>query len=162
MGTRRTELPGVGTKHTFELATGEELVVVEHRSGRWEIARLDAEGDPTPALALRPEEAAELGRILQHHTDEREDPRKQMLFEEFAIEWVTLEANSPLVGETLLGSGIRARTGVSVIALLRAEESVPSPPPEIQFRAGDTLVVIGLRDQVDRFLQTFTRIAQTP
>ena len=72
------------------------------------------------------------------------------------------EADSPVVGETLLGSAIRARTGVSVIALLRAEESVPSPPPEIQFGAGDTLVVIGLRDQVDRFLQTFTRIAHTP
>ena len=59
MATRETELPGVGTKHTLELGTGAELVVVEHRAGRWELARVDAEGSTTPVLQLQPKEASE-------------------------------------------------------------------------------------------------------
>ncbi len=159
MATRKTELPGVGTKHTLDLSTGQELVVVEHRSRRWEITRLSPEGDVKDSLPLQQDEASELGRILQRGSPEREDPRKQMLFEEFAIEWVTLDSASPLVGQTLLGSGIWVRTGVSVIAVLRPDGSVPSPPPDLEFQAGETLVVIGLRDQVDRFLETFAPIA---
>lgn len=159
MGTRKTELPGVGTKHTLDLSTGEELVVVEHRNRRWELARMSPDGEIGTLLALQPDEASELGRILQHASTEREDTRKQMLFEEFAIEWVTLDEASPLVGQTLIGSGIRVRTGVSVIAVLRPDASVPSPPPDLEFQAGETLVVIGLGEQVDRFLETFAPIA---
>ena len=158
MGTRKTELPGVGTKHTLDLSTGEELIVVEHRSRRWELARLTSEGNVEPALELQSEEASELGRILQHRSPEQEDARQQMLFEEFTIEWVKLDESSTLVGQTLHGSGIRARTGVSVIAVLSPEGSVPSPPPDLEFRGGETLVVIGLRDQVERFLEAFTTI----
>ncbi len=158
MSTRRTELPGVGTKYTIELKTGDEIVVVEHRDGRWEVARVDPQGDVTPALALQPDEGGELGRILSRGQVEHEDSRRQMLFEEFGLEWVTLESNSPLLGQTLLDSGIRPRTGASVIAILRPDGSIPSPPPDTVLRERDTLVLIGHRTQVDRFLRTFTHL----
>lgn len=156
MATRETELPGVGTKYTIELAAGGELVLVEHRVGHWEIARVASDDDTVQVAQLQPREAAEVGRILSRGAVPLEDKRQQMLFEEFSIEWVTLAEDSPLVGQTLLGSGIRVQTGVSVIAVLRPEGSLPSPPPETEFRAGDTLVVIGLRDQVERFLATYS------
>jgi TrkA domain protein len=155
MATRETELPGVGKKYSIELATGDELVLVEHRAGHWDLARVEEDGSAEQSTQLQPREAAEVGRILSRSSVALEDARKQMLFDEFAIEWVTLEEDSALVGETLQGSGIRARTGVNVIALLRAEGSVPSPPPDTRFQVGDTLVVIGLRDQVERFLSTY-------
>jgi TrkA domain protein len=155
LSTRKTELPGVGTKHTIDLAGGDELVVVEHRIGHWELARVQADGESAMLLQLQGEEAAELGRILSRGEIELEDSRKQMLFEEFAIEWVKLDEGSPLVGTTLLESGIRERTGVSVIALIRPEQSLPSPPPGTTFEAGDTLVVIGLRDPIERFVEHF-------
>jgi TrkA domain protein len=155
LATRKTELPGVGTKHTIDLATGDELVVVEHRIGHWELARVQADGETKTLLQLQGDEAGELGRILSRGEVELEDPRKQMLFEEFAIEWVKLDEDSPLVGRTLLESAIRQRTGVSVIAIIRPERSLPSPPPETRFAAGDTLVVIGLRDPIERFVEQF-------
>lgn len=159
MGTTETELPGVGTKHTIEVATGEKLVIVEHRGGRWEIARTDAEDNVTPVAELQPREAAELGRILSRGEVSREDPRKQMLFQEFCIEWVKLDQRSPLLERSLQESGIRERTGASVIALIRPEGSIPSPSPETRFRVGDTLVVIGHRDQVERFVEGFSSIS---
>jgi TrkA domain protein len=154
MPTRETELPGVGRKFTLELASGGDLVVVEHRAGRFELSRLDEEGNSDTLVRLEPQEAADLGRILARGQHTIEDERRQMLFEQAAIEWVTLEADSPLVGETLQGSALRARTGVSVIAILRRDGSLPAPPPQTQIMAGDTLVVIGRPEQVARFAET--------
>ena len=56
MSTRETELPGIGTKHTIDLTTDEELVVVEHRSGHWELARVDKEGATTQLTQLQARE----------------------------------------------------------------------------------------------------------
>jgi len=158
MATREAELPGVGTKYSFALASGEQLVAVRHRVGHWELARVDDTGKTTALLKLQPKEAAELGRILSQREASETDPRKQMLFEEFSMEWVTLDGESPLVGQTLRDSGIRANTGASVIAVLRAEISIPSPPPDTTFAAGDTLVIIGHRDQVDAFIRAYSTI----
>lgn len=159
MTTRETELPGVGTKYTLELAAGEQLVVVEHRLGHWELARVDDEGNTTLLATLQSREAAELGRVLLRSAGSTEDSRKQMLFEEFSIEWVALDESSQLIGQTLQEAEVRARTGVSVIAILRPEGSVASPPPDARFRDGDTLVVIGQPDQVETFLRTYSKLA---
>lgn len=159
MATHETELPGVGIKYSIDIETDEQLVIVEHRVGHWELARVDSEGKTTPLLQLQSKEATELGRILSRGEVTQEDRRKRMLFEEFGIEWVKLEQDSPLVGLTLQSAGIRARTGASVIAVLRPEGSIPSPAPDTRFGAGDTLVLIGHPDQVERFLSTFTNLS---
>ncbi|MCE2390935.1 MAG: cation:proton antiporter regulatory subunit [Proteobacteria bacterium] len=155
MSTRETDLPGIGTKHTIDLASDEELVVVAHRSGQWELARTDAGGDTTTLLHLQAEEGAELGRILSRGEVPESDPHRQLLLDEFSLEWVPVGGGSSLAGATLREADIRARTGASVIAVLRGRESILNPPPETSFAGGDTLVVMGHRDQVERFLETF-------
>ncbi len=159
MATRETDLPGVGTKYSIDVGKDEQLVAVHHRVGHWELARVDAEGKTTPLAQLQAREATELSRILSRGEVPQEDPRKRMLFEEFGIEWVKLEPESPLVGLSLEESGIRARTGASVIAVLRSEGSIPSPAPDTRFAAGDTLVLIGHPDQIERFLSAFTSLS---
>ncbi len=159
MATHKTDLPGVGTKHSLDIGKDEQLVVVHHRVGHWELARVDAEGKTSPLVQLQAREATELGRILSRGEVPQEDPRKRMLFEEFGIEWVKLEPESPLVGLSLEESGIRARTGASVIAVLRPEGSIPSPAPDTRFASGDTLVLIGHPDQIERFLSAFTSLS---
>ncbi len=159
MATRKTDLPGVGTKYSIDVGKDEQLVVVHHRVGHWELARVDVEGKTTPLVQLHAREATELSRILSRGEVPQEDPRKRMLFEEFGIEWVKLEPESPLVGLSLEESGIRARTGASVIAVLRPEGSIPSPAPDSRFAAGDTLVLIGHPDQIERFLSAFTSLS---
>ncbi len=159
MATHETDLPGVGTKYSIDVGKDEQLVVVHHRVGHWELARIDAEGKTTPLLQLQARGATELGRILSRGEVPQEDPRKRMLFEEFGIEWVKLEPDSPLVRLSLEESGIRARTGASVIAVLRPEGSIPSPAPDTRFAAGDTLVLIGHPDQIERFLSAFTSLS---
>ena len=157
MLVRKTDLPGVGTKHTLDLGGGGQLVAVQHRVGHWEFARVDPDGNTTPLIQLPEKEAEELGRILARETAPEEDSRKEILFRTIGLEWVTLEADSPLPGKTLEESGIRPRTGASVIAVLRGEESIPNPPPDFRLEPNDTLVVLGRREQVELFLAMFAR-----
>ena len=158
MATRETALPGVGTKYAFELSKGGELVIVQHRVGNWELARVGEDGATTTLLNLQPKEAGEVARILSGREEPTEEARRQLLFQEFCMEWVTLEEGSPLVGQTLRDSGIRASTGASVIAISRTDASIPSPPPETRFCAGDTLIVIGQRDQIDAFIRAYSSL----
>ena len=55
---------------------------------------------------------------------------------------------SPAVGATVVSLDIRARTGVSVLAVERGEETVRNLGPRYTFAAGDVLVVTGGRGQV--------------
>lgn len=155
MATRKTDLPGVGTKHTLDLELDGQLVAVHHRVGHWELARVDEEGNTNPLLKMSESEGAELGRILTQAAPEEDDPRREMLFRTIGLEWVTLDEDSRLRGRTLSESAIRVQTGASVIAVLRGDESIPNPGPEFRFEADDTLVVIGHREQVEQFLAVF-------
>ncbi len=156
MATRKTDLPGVGTKHTIDLESDGQLVAVHHRVGHWELASVDDEGDTSSLFKMSEDEGAELGRILVRATPEEVDTRREMLFKTIAMEWVTLETDSRLCGQTLADSGIRIQTGVSVVAVIRGEDSIPSPAPDFCFQDGDTLVVIGRREQIERFLSVFS------
>ncbi len=155
MTTRQTELPGIGTKHTIELTTGDELVVIDHRSGHWELARVDGDGQTAQLIQLQPREGAELGRILGKTEIPEPDDRRELLLDQFTLEWITVDPEMSLVGLDLQGADIRVRSGASVIAILRGDQSMMNPPPETVFEAGDTLVVMGHREQIERFMTEF-------
>ncbi|NDY42379.1 TrkA family potassium uptake protein [Dissulfurirhabdus thermomarina] len=67
---------------------------------------------------------------------------------------VEVPAPEGFVGKSLVELAIRSRFGVYVIGVKRAgdEEVTIAPPPSIRFRAGDTLLVLGRRDDLDRFV----------
>ena len=44
-----------------------------------------------------------------------------------------------------------SQSGASVIAILRGGRAFPNPQPSDRMEAGDTLMVIGDREQVDAF-----------
>ena len=52
-------------------------------------------------------------------------------------------------GRTLLEVNVRRHYGVSVIAIRRAEQFIASPGAEERFQAGDILLVLGTRAQLD-------------
>ncbi|HEU0077057.1 MAG TPA: TrkA C-terminal domain-containing protein, partial [Longimicrobiaceae bacterium] len=61
------------------------------------------------------------------------------------------EADSPLAGRSIRESEVRGRTGASIIAILRGGGARPNPDPSQVVAAGDTLMVVGDREQVGRF-----------
>ena len=63
-------------------------------------------------------------------------------------EWVDIAAGTPFAGQTIADTGLRTRTGVSIIALLRSSGAIPAPTADQQFEAGDTVIVVGTLEGV--------------
>jgi CPA2 family monovalent cation:H+ antiporter-2 len=64
------------------------------------------------------------------------------------IAWRSLEPGSPLIGQTLVEANLRARTGASVVALVRDHQLQANPKSSLVFAAGDLVGLIGDADQI--------------
>jgi len=66
------------------------------------------------------------------------------------IEWLELDAGSPLVNRTIDQAQIRSRSGASIVAISRADRLMTNPGPGETLLAGDRLALIGTPEQVQR------------
>jgi K+:H+ antiporter subunit KhtT len=151
---RESRLPGVGVKYTFRLDGGGRLSVILHNDGKRELyffPTADAE-EPRAVIALDDDEARQLGAVI---TGAYERPKiiedLEMAVGELQIEWVPVPETSPWIGKTLAECGFRAKTGITIIAILREPESVSGAQPGDVVKAGDTLVTVGKAGQYAAF-----------
>jgi CPA2 family monovalent cation:H+ antiporter-2 len=63
-----------------------------------------------------------------------------------------LPVSSPVVGRTIRELGLRRTTGVTIIAVVRDNRPLTNPPPDLDLRAGDIVVMVGSHVQLDRAL----------
>ncbi|WNG90704.1 cation:proton antiporter regulatory subunit [Mycobacterium sp. ITM-2016-00318] len=150
MDVTETTLPGVGLRYEFDLAQGDRLGVVARRGGAFEVV-LYSENDPDrarPVFRLIEEEAEALAQILGA-------PRIAERFADLTREvpglsagQVDIASGSPYAERPLGDTKARTRTGASIVAIVRDEQVVASPGPEVVLRAGDVLVVIGTDDGI--------------
>ena len=151
---RETRLPGVGVKYAFSTAQGGRLSVILHNDGQREIYyyRRMNDDEPTAVIELHDDEARQLGAVIG---GAYERPRiveeLEMALGELQIEWVGVPDSSPAIGKTLAECGLRAKTGVTVIAILREPEPVSGAQPEDIIQKGDTLVAVGKAGQFGEF-----------
>jgi TrkA domain protein len=143
---RETRLPGIGVKYTCLAAHGGRIAVILHNEGLREIyyfRHADAE-DPTAVIQLEDDEARQLGAVIAGAYDRPKIVEDlEMAFGELAIEWVPVPDSSPAIGKTLAECGFRARTGITIIAILREPEPVAGAQPGDVIQKGDTLVTVG-------------------
>lgn len=71
------------------------------------------------------------------------------LLEATATQTYMLEADSPACGRSIRDLHLRARTGVTIIAVVRSGKAATNPPPDYQFESGDVLVLLGGHKQLD-------------
>jgi CPA2 family monovalent cation:H+ antiporter-2 len=79
------------------------------------------------------------------------------------ISWFQVEEGNALIGQTLASANIRARTGASVVAILRKGAVMANPKSLTEFDAGDSIGLIGDSTQistVERLL--FSSAAEKP
>jgi voltage-gated potassium channel len=68
---------------------------------------------------------------------------------ELWLEELKIEGNSALVGQTVGQVDVRQRTGVTLVAVLRQDESeLVTPDASTQLEAGDRLIVLGSGTQL--------------
>ena len=141
-------LPGVGVRHEFTTGTGERVGVLVHRSGRREVAVYDR-GDPdkcTTVLHLDPDDTRTMADLLGANTVSAAVAAVQQQVEGLAIDWLTVLPRSRFVGTTIGEGEFRSSTGVSIVAVVRGDSTIPAPGPEHRFEAGDILVAVGTSD----------------
>jgi TrkA domain protein len=149
-----TRLPGVGTKFTLRLDRGGRLAVILHNDGTRELYyfRHSADDEPRAVITLDDAEARQLGAVIGGAYERPKIVEDlELALGELAIEWVPVPDASPWIGKTLAEAGFRAKTGVTVIAILREPEPVSGARPEDAIQRGDTLVTVGKGGQYGAF-----------
>lgn len=159
MDVQEHDLPGVGKKFAVKTNEDDRMTVIIHNTGHRELYHFK-QGEDYPFYAVRLEdaEARQLGAILggaffQPPVAESMD----MVMEQLSIEWQKVEQGSPLSGRSIEEAAIRQKTGASVIAILRGGKAHPNPQPNEVILVGDTLMVVGDREQVKRFVSMARR-----
>ncbi len=140
-----TSLPGVGMRHDFTAEDGSRIGVVHHRTGRRELFVCSSD-DPdavTVSLHLSDDDSHALSEALGGSTVIENLGSLQQQVEGLAIDWLTVDPDTPYAGKTIGDARIRTRTGVSVVAVIRGDQAFPAPGPEFMVDAHDTLVVVG-------------------
>ncbi|SHH11206.1 cation:proton antiporter regulatory subunit [Halobaculum gomorrense] len=158
MTVYESDLPGVGKKHEIELHGDERLVVVTHNTGKREVfRRADADSDAEKLFELPDGLARTVGTVLEgaYFQPIATENIDTVLGGDALIEWYEVPDDSELAGETIEAADVRQRTGASIIAVEHGDEVTPNPDPGAGVHAGDTVVVIGSREEVDSFHATF-------
>jgi TrkA domain protein len=151
---KETRLPGIGVKWAMKTASGSRVTVIQHTDGDREVYvhRRASDDDPSVVLELHDDEARQIGALLGGAYERPKIVEDlEMALGEFQIEWIKVPPGSWAGGRTLAECGFRRRTGVTVIAILREEESIAGAQPDDAIRDGDTLVVVGKAGQFGAF-----------
>ncbi|GAA1823930.1 cation:proton antiporter regulatory subunit [Planosporangium flavigriseum] len=145
MDVERTPLPGIGLRHVFVTHRGRRLGVVSHRDGRRDLVvyRRDDPDSAAETLVLTPEEANGLAELLGAARIVERLAELHRQVEGLVSEQIPITAGSPYDGRSLGDTRTRARTGASVVAVVRDREVIASPRPDFVFHAGDVVVAVG-------------------
>jgi TrkA domain protein len=165
MTVYESDLPGVGKKFEVEIGDGERLVIVTHNTGKREVFRKATDGDDAEKLFELPDRLARtVGTILEgaYFQPVQSEQIETMLAEGTFLEWYNVDGGSEIDGRTLAEARVRERTGVSVAAIERDGSVVPSPGAETVIEGGDTLVVIGSREDLRAFDALVSNDAASP
>ena len=140
-----TVLPGVGVRYEFVTNDGEHIGILVRHGGRRDLfavhpddpdafdtfAHLDVDDARTLADLLGVPHIGEQLSAVQHE------------IEGLTIDWLRIKTGSPLAGRSLAESAIHTRTGVSVVAITRADSAVASPQADFVLEADDLIVAVG-------------------
>lgn len=99
--------------------------------------------------------------LYSQHGDYQLLDRLRSAQQSMQVHWMSLPAQSSLVGQTIGTARVRGQTGASIVGILRAERLIPNPAPAEKLLEGDYLAVLGDQEQLAEFRQ-FAQIERLP
>ncbi|QIO24190.1 cation:proton antiporter regulatory subunit [Haloarcula sp. JP-L23] len=147
------EVPGVGKRYEIETGNDERLVVIVHHDGKRQIFRRDGpDADAEKLFDLSSKQAREAATVLEGADFQPLDlETADVPLGDAIMEWVEVPEESPIAGQTLRDAQVGERTGATVAAIQRDDETLASPNAEAAITPGDILVVIGSRTEQQAF-----------
>ncbi len=154
MTISESALPGVGKKFEIDLDGDDEMIVVIHNTGKRELfRRSDADSDSERVFEFDDPLARKIGSIIEGAYFQPVEPEstETTLPGGLLLEWYEVPPGTDLIGETLESADVGQKTGASVIAIQRGKETITSPRANTDFQEGDTLIIVGTRENCDAF-----------
>ncbi|GAA4791304.1 TrkA C-terminal domain-containing protein [Streptomyces sanyensis] len=144
-----TPLPGIGVQYDLTTREHRHLSVVAHRDGTRSV-NVYRSDDPDACAQSLHLTSAETASLIDALMPDHHNPNVLHTTDlGLVAERVELSAHSVWNGRVMGDMRLRTETGVSVVAVLRRAEAVPSPGPDYRLAGGDTLIVVGTREGVD-------------
>jgi CPA2 family monovalent cation:H+ antiporter-2 len=141
-----------GTRHLAEL--GARDVIHPELEGGLEIVRhtLLRLGFPLPEIFRYTDAVRHDHYDLQINTQEEHRLLHDLIdaANNIEIKWFRIPEGNLLIGQTLAEASLRARTGASVVALLRDGRLTANPKSMTLFQAGDRVGLIGDTDEIQQ------------
>ncbi len=151
----KTPLPGVGIRHEFTADDGTRVGVITHHSGTKEILVYDQD-DPDQCrniLRLAAQDAQALAEILGGSQVTEQLSNLQQSIEGITIDWFQIKDSNSAVGKTIGRMELRSRIGVTIVAVIHEEEATAVPQADFELSVGDTVVVIGKSDGIEKAIK---------
>lgn len=148
----KVDLPGIGFRHDVVISNGRRISIVTHRDGSRELALFD-EIDPdasTDSVPLSDQEAAALADLLGNSVTLSQVTGLSEQAAGLYTEHLLLSADSKYAGRPLGDTKARTRTSVSIVAIVRDGDVIPSPRPDFVLEAADDIVAVGTREGLDK------------
>jgi TrkA domain protein len=146
------DLPGIGKRFTITTAAGETVTVISHLTGRRDIYHSTDDDKEPGMLSLTDEEARQLSAVLgdTFFKPTPMDMLRSALASRARMELVRVPPGSRSAGVSLKELDIRGRTGVSVLAIQRGEETAANPKASTVLAGGDILIAMGTPEELGK------------
>lgn len=148
----KVDLPGIGFRHDVVTSSRRRISIVSHKDGSRELAFFE-EIDPdacTDSIPLSDQEAAALADLLGNSVMLSQVTGLSEHTEGLFTEHLLLSADSKYAGRPLGDTKARTRTSVSIVAIVRDGNVIPSPRPDTGLEAGDSVVAVGTREGLEK------------
>lgn len=146
-----TQLPGVGIRHEFATDIGERVGVISHHSGQRDVLVYDKNDPDICRLSLRltEQEANQLGVMLGASQVTQSINNLSQSIAGLSIDWIPIRTDWECAGHSIDELGLH-KTGVNIVAVIRNGQTIPAPASTFQLWSGDTAVVIGTTDGIQK------------
>lgn len=147
---RESDLIGIGKKYQIETNAGDNMVLIIHDDGRRELYRYDdEENESRCVMTLSDEESRQIAGIiggLSYKPKALET--MELALDDLIIEWYKVEKSDISLNKSIGELEVRQRTGASIIAAIKENDTTINPGPDYVITDGTTLVVAGKRNHI--------------